>query len=69
MLARVAASAHLDRRVLDGLKNVRKSTNKELSDLALRSLEIFLKDTPASKATRSLKNAVKVVQAMQDTVA
>ena len=68
IVARVEASAKLDRRVLDGLKNVRKSPNDELSDLATRSLEIFLRDTPAVKAKSKLRNAVKMVTAMQETV-
>ena len=55
--------------MLDGLKNVRKSPNEELSQLATQSLDIFLRDTPAVKASRGLKNAVKMVQALQENIA
>jgi hypothetical protein len=55
--------------VLDGLKNIRRSPNEELSELATQSLEIFLHDAPATKARRGLKNAVKMVQALQENLA
>ena len=41
----VKASAKLDKSILDGLKNARKSKNVELQDIATKALEIFLKDS------------------------
>lgn len=63
-VANVRTSAKLDKMVLDGLKNARKSSNDELSDIATQACDIFLQNSVVKKAQRGLKNAVKLVQAM-----